>query len=91
MIYILTMKIGGLAPGASVGTAFSSLAKGLNQDCEIGIAHLPVSKLLGKDSAEVERGGALNLDALVSRVLVAHLQHIPYLDHAQLMAVDDKR
>ena len=70
------MKISGRAPGASVGTAFNSLPKGFNQHCEMKLldARLPVSKLLGKDSAEVERGGPLNLDALVSRVLVAHLQ-----------------
>ena len=34
----------------------------------------PVSKLLGEDPAQVERGRALNLDALVSAVLVLHLQ-----------------
>ena len=83
------MKISGRAPGASVGTAFSSLAKSFNQHCEVGTAHLPVSKLLGKDPAQVERRGALNLDALVPRVLVAHLQHTPYLDSVQLMAADD--
>ena len=78
----------GLSPGASVGTAFSSLAKGFNQHCEKDavIARPPVSKLLGKDPAQVEGGGALNLDALVSAVLVAHLQHTGYLGHVQLMA-----
>ena len=42
--------------------------------------HPPVSKLLGKDSAEVERGGTFNLNSLVSAVLVAYLiTHIHFI------------
>ena len=57
-----------------------------NQHCEKDAlnARPPVSKLLGKDPAEVEGGGALNLDALVSAVLVAHLQHTSYSDQVRL-------